>query len=598
MVHGRVVHRFHNPTDEVVEAVYVYPLPDRAAVDHMEIRVGDRRIFSRVQEKREARRTFERARDEGRKAALVEQHRPNLFSTSVTNINPGETIRVVLEYVEELTYADGEIELRLPLTYVPRFVPDRAARRGAEAVPSSSVGPPRNGGLSVPLAQVRVVLAPGFEIDGPVSRSHAIETRFGERIELATPPGGVPADRDFLLSWRPRLAGDPDAAAFVEEVDGERYALLVLVPPAPESLAGQGLATETLFIIDVSGSMAGPSIDQARRALAAAVSRLRPEDRFNILRFNDESESFAPEFLQAEPGALASARSWVAGLGADGGTDIPAALARGLRMMGESRSSLVQRIVFLTDGAVGNEQEVLRTVVENLGDARLHTLGIGHAPNAYLMRKMAQRGRGLCEFISGAGEAENRVAAFFERLDRPVLSDLVWNSEGFEIEEVWPRNLPDLHAGQALLISARLPVGSAGGTVRIGGYTRDGWREVEASVDSSTPRGAGIARRWARAKVGAILDSLHEGADPESVRSDVTRIGLWFGMVTPYTSLVAVDDRITAESRGTPTAAGAILPSGGSGRPGRRALGWALASLGAGLLLLHALRARPRFRWS
>jgi Ca-activated chloride channel family protein len=359
------------------------------------------------------------------------------------------------------------------------------------------------------------------------------------------------------------------------------------MPPQFESDLALGLPTETLFIVDVSGSMDGPSIMQARLALRAALGRLRPEDRFNIIKFNDGSSAFRDEFQQATAENLLDARGWVSALEADGGTMIHPALAWGLRMIGESSSSHARRIVFLTDGAVGNERELLDLIVDRLGETRLHTIGIGHAPNSYLMRKMASFGRGLCEFISTAGEAENRIAAFFERLDRPVMTDLELSWEGLEVDEAYPIRQRDLYSGEPLILSAKMAAATEG-RLKLGGWTRGGWRSSAVAVDAASPAGSGIATRWARAKIGSLMDSLHEGADPAMVRKEVVDLALVFKLVTAYTSLVAVDQSATALGEAKSVRIANALPAGGSDNPLRRLL--AVALLGVGLLLLAAVR--------
>jgi len=597
MIRGRLTQRFLNPTAEVIEALYVFPLPDGAAVHHMEMQIGTRRIVAEVQEKEQARRTYEQARDSGRRTALVDQRRPNLFTTSVANLNPGETVSVVLEYIEEAQYADGRFSLRFPLTFTPRFAPpssqaprsDREQASGAVGEDAPELAAPFVAwdAPGAPRAALTVELQPGFPLEDVISSSHVIDAReSGGAYRIATRPETIVAARDFLLSWRPRLGREPQAAVFVEDTPDGRYALLMLVPPIPGSEAGLGLPTETLFVIDVSGSMDGPSIAQARRALLASLDRLRPEDRFNILKFNDESEPFGEEFRQADDAALDAAREWVGALEASGGTMIYPALMRGLRMIGDSRSGHAQRIIFLTDGAVANEQELLGGLVEHLGQARLHTVGIGQAPNAWLMRKMARLGRGLCEFVSDGEEAAGRMEAFFERLDRPVMVDIDWRTNGLELQEPYPQRLPDLHAGQPLLLSARLAEDAGEGSVELRGYTRSGRIDATLRVTGNAPRGPGIAVRWARAKVRALMDSLHDGADPAAVRAEVVDVGLDFHLVTDYTSLVAVDDRATALGNAQQVRIAAALPRGGTDGPLRLLAGWALVVVGLGLLLL------------
>jgi Ca-activated chloride channel family protein len=554
----------------------------------MEIRIGERRIIAEIQEKEQAKRTYELAKESGRKAALVDQRRPNLFTTAVANINPEETISVVLEYFEEARYLDGLFSLRFPLTFTPRFTP----RLSTEEPPPEIAAPFVRSFLpDAPRAQVTLRLRPGTPLREIVSDSHDIELHESDGAwDLRTTEERIVADRDFLVSWEPLLDEDPRAAVFVEEREGWAYATIMVMPPVPRSSAGLGLPTETLFIIDVSGSMDGPSIKQARQALLAALGRLRSEDRFNMLKFNDVSEPFQQEFQQATPEALEGARSWVRNLHASGGTMIHPALLNGLRMMGESRSSHVQRIVFLTDGAVANEDEVLTAIVERLGETRLHVIGIGHAPNGYLMRKMASFGRGLCEFISTSGHVDNRISSFFARLDRPVMTDVQLQWTGIDPGEPYPSRPPDLHAGEPLIISTRLDGLPLEGRLVLGGYTREGWVESEVEIDDRSARGAGIALRWARAKVGSLMDSLHEGADPGAVRREVVDLGLQFNLVTPYTSLVAVEERPSAIGPSRRVRMANALPSGGTDNALRATLGWLLA--GAGLLLLLVMKGR------
>lgn len=269
------------------------------------------------------------------------------------------------------------------------------------------------------------------------------------------------------------------------------------------------------------------------------------------------------------------------------------ALMRGFDLMGNSRSSHAQRIVFLTDGAVANEQQVLQALYEHLGDVRLHTIGIGNAPNAYLMRKMARFGHGLCAFVSSPSHAENQIARFLERLDRPVMDGVELDLRKAGLREVFPRTVPDLYAGEALLLSARLDPGGPAGALKLGGFTRDGWREADIDLDTVPVEDAGVALRWARARIGGLMDSLAEGADPGGVRMDVIELALDFHLVTRYTSLVAVEERPTALGPARTVRTAAALPLGGTDNPLKLLLGSLLSV--AGLFLLAVLRSRaPR----
>ncbi len=600
VVRGTVTQSFRNPTDEVIEALYVFPLPDGAAVHRMEMRIGPRRITAIVEERQQARRTYETARQEGRKAALVEQDRPNLFTTAAANINPGERIEVIIEYLDEASWSDGAFSLRFPMTFTQRYEP--GGKPGNGTVPSAGARSPFMDAAhpAAPRVEVTVRINAGVPLAEVASRSHDMESFLdGEIWEVRPADSPVAADRDLLLAWHPVIADRPAPALLVEDRDDGRYALLMVVPPEPVEAAGWGLPTETLFVVDVSGSMAGSSIEQAREALLAAVERLRPEDTFNLLRFSDRTGVFSETFLAADDDSRSRAAAWVRGLEAGGGTEIFGALLEGLSRLKREDSGRVERLIFLTDGAVGNEEQVFQGIIENLGDVRLHAIGIGNAPNTHLMRKMASFGRGACEFIAARAEAGNRIDAFFSRIDRPVLSDLSLRWSGGQPGEIYPARLPDLYPGEPLLVSFRLEPDARLRGVELLARHRDGAVRHAFEVAPNAAPGAGIATRWARRKVAGLIDLLHEGADPAVIRDEVVRLGIAHRLVTRYTSLVAVEEFVSAldpsrpmqVANGLPAGSrGALpaLPRGGTWTPLETAVGILLALLGFVLLRLTA----------
>ena len=577
VIDGHLTQRFENPTDQTIEALYVFPLPPDAAVYAMELRIGERRIVAEVHEKEQARRIYTEAKEDGRKAALVAQHRPNLFRTSAANILPGETIEVELRFVQRATRSGDEYRATFPLTITPRCVPE-----GHASVLRSNVA-------RHPAARVRVEIDNGAALERIETPLHVMTRTAGKdgRVVLELAGKTVLADRDFLLNWKPARTALPEIATFVETRGDERYALIMLVPPEIESPLGTGLPTETLFVIDVSSSMKGASIEQARQALSRALDRLRPEDRFNILQFNGESHTYASDFKTATAPALEQAKSWVAGIQASGGTAIYPALARAMDMIGQGAGGFASRVIFLTDGAVANEQEVLRAIAGRLGETRLHTIGIGAAPNAYLMRKMAWHGRGICEFVATLEHADNRIDAFFDRLERPVWTDLELRWDGVRAEGIAPGRLPDLHRNEPLVLSARLD-STRGGSLTVGGWSVDGWTERTVELDRTGIENYGVALTWARAQVETLMDSLVEGADERSVRGDVIDIALAYRLVTAYTSLVAVEQYPGELTNGLEPATRQVLPSTATLGPLRKRM--ALLFAAAGLLGLYGLR--------
>lgn len=610
MATATLTQRFENIASETIEAVYVFPLPDRAALRHMEIRIGDRRIVSNVEERQHARRTYEAAKQEGKKAALVEQERPNLFTTSVANINPEETVEVILEYVEEVGYEDGHFSLTFPLTFTPRYIPKGlVTREESTALPAvvsaivpdaDRVTPPfrQAHDLQAPRATFRATLRSGFPLDDVRCLSHPAEVSGADGTWTIVPEADrVLADRDLRLQWSPEPTGMLETALVTEVGDDSVYGLLMLVPPValrPE----EGLPTRTLFVMDVSGSMAGPSIEQAKQALDHALGRLRPTDRFNILAFNNGQRLYREEWSVADPIEVARAQGWVRGMEANGGTEILAAIVRGIALFGPAVGDEVSRILFFTDGAVGNEAQVLEEVARNLGSIRIHAAGIGHAPNSYFIRKLAERGHGISTFIFDQMTVEASITSFLKRVERPVLSDLELDFSGSPPAEVYPPHLPDLHAGEPLYVSLRwdgVPPGSVGvrGSSAAGPYAR------EAEVAGAVRERSGVSTRWARARVEHLMDALHEGAAEDTIRPRVVETGVRHHLVTRYTSLVAVEERITARGEARTASVANALPRGS------RLLGTLpqggtldrLRRLVAGLLLILGAGSFGLYRW-
>ncbi|MDH3283672.1 MAG: VIT domain-containing protein [Acidobacteriota bacterium] len=589
LVHGVVTQAYRNPSDRVIEAVYAFPLPDGASVDRMEIRIGTRTIESVVREKQTARKTYERAKSEGKKAALLETSSADCFTVSVTGINPGEQVDVVLEYRQEAAFEDGTFRLSFPLTITPRYRPEPAP-----AAPTFAAA--RD--VSVPRASIGARIDAGIPLQNLDSPSHRIDLRWEGETWIAKPESDeIPMDRDFVLEWRPLVRDEPVAVSFLES----GYGLLMLVPPRDESRPS--LPTDTLFVVDVSGSMKGRSIEQAREALIAALDRLTPRDRFNMLAFNQGQRPMSATFLSVRSTGRDGPREWIENLAAGGGTDIYAALRVAIAMTdAEPDAGAVRRLVFLTDGAVGRDEATLRELAAGLGDTRLHVIGLGHAPNRPLLRTMAEVGRGLSSFVTGGEETANRIDEFFTRLDRPVLAGIDVSFEGASAVSMLPDPLPDLHAGEPLVVSYRLSGAALPEALVVRATTHAGPFEKRFPLQTSRAAGGGIASRWASRRIASLLDTVHAGADPEDVRRRVVELAAAHRLVTPYTSLVAVEtvasaigdpDKI-ALALGSPGSGGAtaLLPRGGTAAPLFRLLGGSLLLAGAMLLVVPVLLRR------
>jgi Ca-activated chloride channel homolog len=599
---ARVVQTFHNPESDWYEGVYVFPLPENGAVDRLRMRVGGRVIEGEVKERAAARAAYGEARAAGQRAALLDQERPNIFTTQVANIGPREEVVVELEYQQVLRYEAGRYSLRFPMVVGPRYIPAGPMLvADANRITPPVLRPGTEHGRANPVS-IRVELDAGVPLAAVESRYHRVDVQepSPSRREIALADGAVPANRDFELAWVPRLQDAPQAAWFTEEKDGRHYGLLMVMPPAATPAAR--LPREVVFVLDTSGSMAGASIRQAKEALLLALERLQPADRFEVIEFNSNAQALFGQTSGSSPRDatrenVRRAVHWVASLDARGGTEMAAALRLALDGRDDDHGR-VRQVIFLTDGAVGNEEALFGLLRERLGGSRLFTVGIGSAPNSHFMTQAAQLGRGTFTYIGRIEEVGARMGELFAKLESPVLKGLQVRWPGALQVEAWPARLPDLYAGEPVVITAALE--RLEGEVWLVGE-RDG-RRWEARIPlARNSAGEGVGTLWAREKVSALMASLRDGAAETEVRARVIELATAHRLVTRYTSFVAVD-RTPVRPADEPMKTAAVptllpqgweydkvfgeLPQGSTESRQALALGMCLLSLGLALLRL------------
>ena len=598
---ARVVQTFRNPHDAWYEGVYVFPLPETGAVDRLRLLVGERVIEGEIRERAAAKLVYDQARNTGRRAALLDQERPNIFTTQVANIGPRETVVVELEYQQILRFDGGRFSLRFPMVIGPRYVPAGPLRvADTERITPPVMRPGSEGPRTNPVS-IRVALDAGVPLTSIQSSYHRVEIteKSASRHEISLANGVTPANRDFELSWTPRAAQLPQVAWFTEEKDGRHYALLMVLPPA--AALAERLPREVIFVLDTSGSMAGTSIRQAREAVTLALERLAPGDRFNVVEFNSTARALYREARHATRDNLRDATHWVAGIEARGGTEMAHAL--NLALPGGEAGDRVRQVIFLTDGAVGNEEELFRMIRSRLGGSRLFTVGIGSAPNSHFMTKAAQLGRGTFTYIGRIDEVRAKMGELFAKLETPLLKGLeVQWPKGLKVE-AWPARIPDLYAGEPVVVTAALD--KLDGAVLVSGE-RDGRRwEAHIALERDAA-GSGLGVLWAREKVAALLDALRDGAAESEVRAQIIELATAHRLVTRYTSFVAVDKTPVRplEEDAKLAAVPTLLPEGWEydkvfGELPQGATDSRFALFGGSLALLIAfamLLARRRFR--
>lgn len=530
LAYSSIEQRFVNDSGQWAEGRYRFPLPDDSAVESLIIRVGDRLIEGEIQERGQARQTYNEARRSGRIAGLVEQDGASLFTTSVANIPPGEEVVIQIGFRQVVDYQHGRFSLRFPTTIAPRF---GAGGVEATAAANGTAGDSRPFNLSVDLRA-------GMELAALESSFHPIETDYEAgrwRVRMA----GDHADgrKDFELIWRPAGRDGVTSTVFRQRLGGQDHALVLIVPPTRfETLQ---TPREVILVIDTSGSMQGDAIVQARESLDFALDQLSGQDRFNVIEFNSATRLLFPEPVPAHQRNVNQARAFIDQLSANGGTVMLPALQRA--MGADLPDGYLRQILFVTDGNVANEDELIRTIRDEIGLSRLFAVGIGHGVNGQFLGNIARHGRGTYTFIGERQQIHQRMSELTRQLTHPVLHDI--ELHWADPVEQHPERLPDLYIGQPLMLSVRGD--QLAGEVVVAG-TSDGRSWQQAIPLETFQTAPGVAAHWGRAAIQAELDQRVLGESTEAVRARVLELAIEYQLLSPFTSLIAVD-RTPSRSR-------------------------------------------------
>ena len=550
--------------------MYVFPLPQKAAIREFVMTIGSRRIRGIVKERSEAERIYKEARAQGYVASLMTQERPNIFTQKVANIEPGHRIDVAIRYFHTLSYHDGAYSFVFPMVVGPRFNPPghakgigaiahRSSGRSNQSTNVSYLRPKQRSGHDV---AVTVDVNMGVTVDGIRSRTHDIvlEPR-GEgraRVELAR-KDRIP-NRDLVLEIVPRR-GEMQSALVTQDGNGSGgYFTLMLHPPghSPET---QPL--ELVFVVDASGSMKGAPIRQAKDALRHALRALRPDDSFQLIRFSNTASPFGRAPVVANRRNVKRGLDWVDDLDADGGTMMLEGVKTSLDFPHDPER--LRFVCFLTDGYIGNEGEVLTAIHEKLGDSRIFSFGVGSSPNRYLMERMARVGRGAVAWLGLEDDGDDVMRLFLERVRRRALRDIELDFGATRVSDVFPKCIPDLFEGRPVAITGRYQ-GRAPSEVRLTGrWGRDGviTQLRPRSIRLSTRRQA-LGSIWARMKIADLNDRRVTGHDHRGeLTNAIRRTALRHGLLSPFTGFVAVDSsRRTDGSYGVTVPVPTNVPAG------------------------------------
>jgi len=581
-----VTQHFQNPYNSKIEAVYVFPLPHNAAVNEFLMTIGERRIRGIIRERQEAERIYYRARSQGYVASLLTEERPNIFTQSVANIEPGKEIDVNIKYFHTLDYVDGWYEFVFPMVVGPRFNPSKGASGvspedelgAAPKSKSNGVGAVARGhhGLSKEKIEVQylrpgersghdisltVDVNAGVAVEESVCRTHNIskKTVTSERFLVALNPNDRIPNKDFVLRYR--VAGERIKSSLLTYRD-ERggYFTLMLYPPRELRDLGRQ-ALELVFVLDCSGSMSGRPLAQAKAAIERALHRLQPLDTFQLIRFSTDASALGAKPLLATPENIRRGLEYLQSLNSEGGTMMIEGIKAALDFPHDPQR--LRFVCFLTDGYIGNETEILGEVHKRLGASRIFSFGAGSSVNRYLLDHMARLGRGAVAYLGLNDDGATVMDDFFERISHPVLTEVRMDWGGMKVSEVFPSQTPDVFVGRPVILTGRFN-GSGDTTIRIAGHAAG--RPVElaipAKLDDSHPTHRGLPSVWARMKIADLGDqATYE--NHEELPGTIKQVALDYGLMSAFTAFVAVDStRQTEGKAGTTVPVAVPVPEG------------------------------------
>jgi Ca-activated chloride channel family protein len=555
-----VTQSFENPFTTTLEAVYIFPLPDEAAVDDMLIQIGDRTIQGSIKKRQEAQQIYEQAKKQGRTAGLLEQERDNIFTQSLANIQPGEQINVVIRYTHSLKFDAGNYEFVFPMVVGPRYIPgvsigENSTFRGSAIAPMTLNQDtdlvPDASRLNAPILppgtrsrhdiNVTIEINAGVEIQDINSPSHQIQIlRQGSLVEVKLASGDTIPNKDLILRYQ--VVSKNTQATILTQADarGGHFALYLI--PALQYQPNQLVAKDMVFLIDTSGSQSGAPLMQCQELMRCFINELNPDDTFSIIDFSNTTQQLSPVPLANTPQNRSRAINYINRLNAGGGTEMLRGIQTVLNFPVTDPGRL-RSIVLLTDGYIGNENEILAAVQQRLQPGnRLHSFGAGSSVNRFLLHRIAEIGRGIAHMIRHDEPVEEVVTKFCRQINQPVLANiqLQWEGDG-DSPMMYPSTPPDLFAEQPLVLFGRKPDGYSG-KLHITGIAAGGSRYQQTfNLNFQEFGNPAIAQLWGRSRIKDLMNQMVSGDTKAGVEA-VTNTALTYQLLSQYTAFVAVDD--------------------------------------------------------
>ncbi len=553
----KVTQEFENNSNEKIEAVYVFPLPNDAAVDDLTMRIGTRTIRGKIMKREEAREVYEAAKSNGQIASLLDQERPNIFTQSVANILPNEKIIIEISYVETLKYDDGAYQFTFPMVVGPRYIPgDAAGKQAGGFAPDTTQVPDASKITPTPALtraghdiSISVNLDAGVLIENVQSKSHEIEaartSAHGYAVKLKNEKT-IP-NKDFILRYD--VSGKKIEDAVLTH-RGERggYFTLILQPPG-EVRAQDVTPKEIVFVLDTSGSMSGFPIEKAKEAMKLALDGLHPQDTFNLITFAGDTSVLFKEPVAATRENLAKAQAFLESRQGGGGTEMMKAIKAALDASDSQQH--VRVVCFMTDGYIGNDLEIVGEIQKH-PNARVFSFGIGQSVNRFLLDKMAEEGRGEAEYVALNDDGSLAAKRFHERVRSPLLTDISLDFGDLLVADVYPKRINDLFSAKPVVVHGRYTKGGSG-TIKLKGksFGRETVREININFPENEARHDVLATLWARTRIDDLMRQDYQGiqngnAKPE-IKDTITNLGIEYRLLTQFTSFVAVEERIVTD---------------------------------------------------
>ena len=542
-----VQQQYHNPYSDKIEAVYVFPLPQNAAVNDFLMTVGDRRIRGIIREREEAQQIYQQAKSQGFVASLLTQERPNVFTQSVANIEPGKRIDIDIKYFNTLEYRDGAYEFVFPMVVGPRFNPPGyydgigpVARGDSGASGQKTevqyLAPNERSGHDISLS---LDIDAGIAIDHINSRNHriSIEKLSPKRTRVTLDSADKIPNRDFVLRYDVWGKDVKPALIAQRQGTGGYFTLMVVPPREMADLPRQPL--EFVFTIDVSGSQSGRPLEQEKAATRYALTHLGPQDTFQVIRFGNTARKLFSEPQPADRPHVREALNWIDGFDATEGTMLIDGVHASLLFPHDP--SRTRYVAFMTDGYIGNDTEAIAEVHRCLGPARLFSFGVGQSTNRYLLDGLARMGRGAVAYLGLNDDANKIMAQYFDRISHPALSDIQIDWGDVKVREVFPQQISDLYVGRPVIVCGRYEGELPKSIVlrgNVGGHEQR--FEVPVEQTDATVDDKALPAIWARMKISDLCDRCaYEGGI--DLPAQVRELALEYNLMSAYTSFVAVD---------------------------------------------------------